>query len=275
MAAVVLLLAGSLNAHAAAGMVRMSDQAPVEFERFLEDVGSAEVLFIGDTHDDITVHQKQLEIIRGLYSKNRKLAIGLEMFTSDSQQALDDWSNGKLDEKVFVAIYAMNWSYDWSMYRDIFLFARENRIPLIALNVPKPIIAKVVRQGGKALTDLDRKDLPPGPWTLNPRQSMYLKRIREQVFGDRPSPIPRQNFDDAQALRNQTMAFNIAKFRKASPGRTVVVIAGSWHAIKNGAPESLKEYGKSTFKVVLPDLVEFSWLKPTAEDIDYLIPRSN
>lgn len=271
-----LLVTMSINANAATDLVRMADKAPVEFGRFVEDIGRSDVIFIGDTHDDRELHEKQLKIIRGLYARSPQLAIAVEMFTADSQRHLDDWTNGRLQERDFVAIYAMNWSYDWRLYRDIFIFARDNHIPMIALNVPKPVIAKVVRQGAKALTEEERKDLPPGgSWVLNPRQAQYLRRIRGQVFGNRPSPIPTANFDEAQALRNEAMAYNIAKFRKQTPERKVVVIAGSWHSIKNGAPESLKGYGSSTYKVVLPDLVEFAWLKPTAEDIDYLITRGD
>lgn len=271
-----LLVTMNINANAATNLVRMADKTPVEFGRFVEDIGRSDVIFIGDTHDDRELHEKQLKIIRGLYARSPQLAIAVEMFTADSQRHLDDWTNGRLQERDFMAIYAMNWSYDWRLYRDIFIFARDNHIPMIALNVPKPVIAKVVRQGAKALSEEERKDLPPGgSWVLNPRQAQYLRRIRGQVFGNRPSPIPTANFDEAQALRNEAMAYNIAKFRKQTPERKVVVIAGSWHSIKNGAPESLKQYDSSSAKVVLPDLVEFAWLKPTVEDIDYLITRGD
>jgi uncharacterized iron-regulated protein len=204
------------------------------------------------------------------------LAIGLEMFTADSQSLLDDWINGKIEEKEFIGIYARNWSYDWRLYRDLFIFARDNHIPMIALNVPKTTIAKVVRQGAKSLSEIDRTELPPGlRWSLPTRQSEYLRRIRELAFGNAPTRIPVANFEEAQALRNNTIAYNIVKYRRKSPERKVVVILGTWHAIKNGAPECLKYYGSSTYKVVLPNLVEFSWLKPTAEDVDYLISRGD
>jgi len=270
----MLLLCNSLTANAASKVVRASDKASVELRQMVEDAGRADAVFIGDTHDDKRLHQKQLEVVRALHAQDPRLAIGLEMFTTDSQRYLDDWTSGKIDEKDFVAIYAKNWSYDWSLYRDIFIFARDNRLPMIALNVPKALIAKVVRQGGKALSESDRKELPPGvSWTLHPRQAEYLKRIREEVFRNAPARFPTANFDEAQALRNDTMAYSIAKFRERSPRSKVVVIVGTWHAIRNGVPESLKKYASLTNKVVLPDLVEFAWLKPSPEEVDYLIPR--
>ncbi len=273
---IVILLSTGIGAHAAMEIVGMSRKGPVDFGAFVEDIGRTEVVFIGDTHDDSRIHGKQLEIIRALYAGNPKLAIGLEMFTTDNQSSLDDWTTGKLEEKEFVPIYARNWSYNWNLYRDLFIFARDNHIPMVALNVPKTIIAKVVRQGAKSLSESDRMGLPPGlNWTLSPRQTEYLRRIREQAFGNAPPRIPVANFQEAQALRNSTFAYSIVKYRRQFPERKVVVIAGTWHAIKNGAPESLKDYGSATYKVVLPDLIEFGWLKPTAEDVDYLIPRGD
>jgi uncharacterized iron-regulated protein len=272
--ATILLMATSIGADAATSMVRMADRTPVDVRSFVDEVGGADVVFLGDTHDDNNLHKNQLEIIQALYAKTPKLAIALEMFTADNQRYLDYWSNGQLTERDFADFYAKNWSYDWRLYRDIFIFVRDKQIPMVALNMPKSVAAKVVRQGAQGLNEGDKTYLPPGgPWPLNPRQAEYLRRIRSQVFGNPASPIATRNFDDAQALRNQTMAYHLAEFRKANPGRKVVVIAGSWHAIKNGVPASLKDYGTSSSKVVLPDLVEFKWLKPTTDDIDYLIPR--
>jgi len=272
----VMVLSASIGANAAMEIVGMNGKGPVDFGTFVEDIGRSEVIFIGDTHDDSRIHVKQLEIIRALYAGNPQLAIGLEMFTTDSQRYLDNWTAGKMEEKEFAAIYAKNWSYDWSLYRDLFIFSRDHHIPMIALNVPKAIIATVVRLGAMSLSESDKSELPSDlHWTLSPRQAEYLRRIREQAFGNVPTRIPAANFEEAQALRNSTFAYNIAMYRRKFPELKVVVIAGTWHAIKNGAPECLKDYGGSTYKVVLPDLVEFGWLKPTAEDVDYLIPRGD
>lgn len=274
--ATALLAATSVRSNAAMEVTGMSakGKTPVEFGKFVDDVGRSDVIFIGDTHDDILVHGEQLEIVRALYAKNPRLAIGLEMFTTEGQKALDDWSAGKMEEKEFVAVYAKHWSYEWRQYRDLFIFARDNRIPLIALNVPKPLMAKVVRLGAKGLDENDRKELPPGAsWTLSARQADYLRRIREQAFANVPPRFPIANFNDAQALRNYSIAYQVVKYRSKAPESKVVVIAGTWHAIKNGAPDNLKEYGKASYKVILPDLKDFTWLVPTAEDVDYLIPQ--
>ena len=267
-----LLIGTNTNAYAVSPILKVSDKRTVEFMQFIEDIERSDVIFIGETHDVRKQHDNQLDIIRSLNARKVPLAIGLEMFSADSQQQLDDWSKGKLEEQEFRIIYAKNWSYDWQLYRDIFIFARDNHIPMIALNVPKPIISKVMRQGSAALDDTDKKELPPHiSWTLNPPQTEYLRRITAQVFGNKPAVIPFARFCEAQALRNNAIAWNISNYREKSPKSKVIAITGTWHAIKNGAPEQLKQYGSLNYKVILPELPEFVIQNVTPDEADYFI----
>ena len=235
------LLGANISAFAAPQIIDVRNKKPVAYKQLIDDLKGSNVTFIGETHDVKMQHKNQLDIIQSLHEKNDSVAIGLEMFSTDYQQQLDDWSNGRLDEQDFKKIYAKNWSYDWQLYRDIFIYARDNRIPMIALNVPKPIISKVVRQGSAALNDMDKKEIPPHiSWTLNAAQTEYLRRISAQVFGNKAIRRPPSNFCEAQALRNSVMAWAISKYEEKNPKSDVIVLTGTWHAIKNGAPEQLK-----------------------------------
>ena len=143
----------------------------------MADMESSDVIFVAETHDNKKNHELQLDVIRSLRAKKIPLAIGLEMFQTDYQGHLDDWIEGRMTEQSFKAVYARNWSYDWSFYRDIFIFARDNRIPMIALNIPKEIVIKVARQGFASLTPEERKNLPAGvTCDLNKPQTEFLKR---------------------------------------------------------------------------------------------------
>jgi len=268
---IVVLMGSYINAHAAKFM-QVSDKRAVKFTQLIAEIDGSDVIFLGETHDVKKQHDNQLEIIRALYAKKVPLAIGLEMFASDNQRQIDDWIGGKLDEQDFKLIYAKNWSYDWLLYRDIFMFARDNHIPLIALNIPKPIISKVVLQGSAALNDNDKKEIPPHiSWTLNAPQTENLKRIYMQVFGNKPVRISFTNFCEAQALRNNGMAWTISKYRDNYPKDKIVVITGTWHAIKNGVPEHLKQYGNTRYKVILSELPELNLQNVTLKEADYIM----
>lgn len=266
----ILLMVPYVNAHAAR-LASVSDRKAAELAEAVKNVEGADVIFIGETHDNAQHHAAQLDIVRSLHAKKVNMAIGLEMFTPEDQQKLDEWTAGKLDEETFKPIYARNWSYGWDLYRDLFIFARDNRIPLIALNIPKKVMAKVVAQGGSALKE---SEIPPKiSWTLNEYQSGYMKAIARQVFGSSPPARLLTRLSEAQALRNTGMAWNVAKYRKTHEADKVVVLAGTWHAVKNGVPELLLVYDKLTYKVILPELPEFTLENATAGEADYLILR--
>lgn len=266
----VLLLVMCINAHGAQ-FAGVSDKQGADLAEVVKNVAGADVIFVGEIHYNAKHHKAQLDIIRSLHGKKLPIAIGLEMFTPEDQQALDDWSSGKLNEESFLPIYARNWSYGWQLYRELFIFARENHIPLLALNIPKAVIAKVMADGPSALQE---SEIPPKiSWTLNEAQADYMRIIARQVFGSNPPDSMIARFSKAQALRNSGMAWNIAKYRQKHAAAKVVALAGTWHAVKNGVPELLSAHGKLTYKVILPELAELNLENATVSDTDYLIMR--
>jgi len=266
----ILLLILSLNGHAAQ-FAGVSDKQGADLAEVIKNVERADVIFIGEIHYNALHHKAQLDIVRSLHAKKYPLAIGLEMFTPEDQQALDDWTVGKLTEESFLPIYSRNWSYGWQLYRDLFMFARDNHIPLIALNVPKTVIAKVMAGGPPAL---QANELPPKiSWILNESQANYMRIISRQVFGSTPPDGMVARFSQAQALRNSGMAWNIARYRQKSAAAKIVVLAGTWHAVKNGVPDLLPVYGKLTYKVFLPELTELNLENATVNEADYLIMK--
>jgi uncharacterized iron-regulated protein len=265
-----LLLVPCVNAHAAQ-FAGVADKKGADLAAVVKDVERADVIFIGEIHYNSQHHKAQLDVIRSLQAKKIPIAIGLEMFTPEDQQRLDDWTGGKLDEESFLPIFSRNWSYGWQLYRDLFMFARDNHIPLIALNIPKPLIAKVMDQGATAL---QASELPPDiSWSLNAAQAEYMKIVSRQVFGDTPPARFVARLNAAQALRNSGMAWNIANYRQKHESTKIVVLAGTWHAVKNGVPERLASYGKFKYAVILPELVELNLDNATSKEADYLIMR--
>ncbi len=265
-----LVFISCISAHAVQ-FARVSDRKPADLAEVVRNVEGADAIFIGEIHDNPQNHAAELDILRALVAKKIPLALGLEMFTPDDQQKLDDWTAGNLDEESFKPVYARNWTYGWPLYRDLFLFARDNHIPLVALNIPKPVVSKVMSQGPAALQE---SEIPPKiSWTLNEAQNTYMRTIARQVFGNTPPPRLLTRLSAAQALRNSGMAWNIAQYRQKHPGVKVVALAGIWHAVKNGVPELLPEYGVLTYKVILPELPEFDLEKATVKEADYLMLR--
>jgi uncharacterized iron-regulated protein len=270
----IIVCCTALQANAFAGGVitRMSDRKTVNFSQMIADSEGSDVIFVAESHDNKKHHEIQLDVIRTLWAKKIPLAIGLEIFQADNQRQLDDWIEGRITEEIFKAVYARNWSYDWSLYRDIFIFARDNRIPMIALNIPKEIVLKVARQGFASLTPEERKILPSGvTCDLNNPQTEFLKRTFQEVFKHEANGKVFTYFCEAQAVRNSGMAMIIANNQKRHPGRKLVALAGTWHAVKHGIPERLASIESLRYKVILPEIAELGTRNATSAITDYLI----
>ena len=69
------------------------------------------------------------------------------MFREPQQAILDRWVQGELTEFEFLKAskWYDSWGYDFGAYRDLLLFAKENRIDVIALNPSKDLQQTVSR----------------------------------------------------------------------------------------------------------------------------------
>lgn len=134
---------------------------PAQFADRLRDT---RVLFIGEEHTNGEFHRVQLRAIEALHAAGRKVIIGLEMFPWGENVALQQWTRGELDEPSFLETsrWYEVWSHHWGHYRDIFFFARDQRLRLVGLNAPREVVRAVRASGGfDGLDPAARSRLPP------------------------------------------------------------------------------------------------------------------
>jgi uncharacterized iron-regulated protein len=261
-----------VSSYAEGAITRIYDRQPVSFSEMMADAQSSDVVMVAETHDNKKHHELQMDVLRSFQTKKLSLAIGLEMFQTDYQKQLDDWVEGRMSEQNFKEIYAKNWSYDWSLYRELFMFARDNRIPMVALNIPKGVVFRVARNGFASLTSEERKSIPFGiTCDINKPQTEFLKKTFEGVFGHEAKGKVFTYFCEAQAVRNSGMAMIIANYRKSNPGRKLVAITGTWHAVKHGIPDRLTNLKNLSLMVILPEISELGRRNTTSDIADYLI----
>lgn len=253
-------------------ITRVSDGAPLTVPQLAAAASLSEVVLIGESHDDPYHHELQLELLKALQPGKSPLAIGLEMMQSDAQKELDGWVAGSLGEPEIRQAFERNWS-DWELYRDIFIFARQHRIPMVALNVPINIVRKVSRDGFASLTPEERKNLPPGTsCDLNSRQIAFLRKSFGDVQYHLQSGKKFNNFCEAQTVRNSGMAVAITRYLAKEPRRKLVVLTGVWHAVKYGIPEQLRRLGSGLhFTVILPETPYLNSGNSGENEADYLV----
>lgn len=254
-----------LNACSVSQAMRVYDRQMVSVDSMISDVSEARLILVGERHNVPAHHRLQLEVIKGVRETGKEVALGLEMFEGVSQSMLDAWVAGKVSETSLVNLYRWNWrNLPWPLYRDILIYARENKVPVVGLNAPRDLVEKVSRQGIESLTTAELNLLPEG--VTAPIMERTYKAIRTTF------PVHLANFRymvEAQVLRNRVMARRIDDYLESHPATVMIVIAGGGHVReKGGIPQELKT---QRYKIILPPVPGLTEHEITTGDANYLI----
>ena len=101
-----------------------------DFEVMLADIAAADVVFVGEQHDDPNTHRLETAILQGLLRRGRATTVSLEMFERDVQGTLDAFLAGRIDEAAFLAA-ARPWPRYATDYKPLVEVATANRWPVI------------------------------------------------------------------------------------------------------------------------------------------------
>ncbi len=225
-----------------------------DLDGLIKKLTAVQVVHVGEIHDRFEHHLNQLAIIRGLHAKHPDLVIGMEFFQQPFQPYLDQYIAGTLSEGEMLrkTEYFSRWSYDYRLYRPILQFARDRRIPLIALNIPRELTQKVSRQGLAMLTPEERAQIPA---EMDRSDALYRQRL-EQIFAEHPMKERNsfENFLDAQLLWDEGMADRAAQHFRAHPNGHMVLLAGAGHLVHGqGIPSRLARRVAVRSSVVIND----------------------
>ncbi|MFH1984987.1 MAG: ChaN family lipoprotein [Pseudomonadota bacterium] len=242
---------GILSSYPVGTVVSSALGGPVTLDALTADLASASVVYVGETHTDPAHHQVQLTVIERLLERGRPLVIGMEMFDRSYQHVLDGWSAGSFDWEAFLrgTHWYANWRYPDSLYAPVLAVARDRGIPLVGLNIPFHIPAKISIGGAESLTDADRIWLPEKIDTSNTAHRAYV-----QAVFDSHHIAGRDNFENfytAQCVWEDTMAEAIARY--AGTEKTMVVIVGNGHIVNRyGVPDRAFRLTGLPYRTVIP-----------------------
>jgi uncharacterized iron-regulated protein len=209
-------------------------------EQIIPNLADKRVVFVGETHDRYDHHLNQLSIIKGLHERVPELVIAMEFFQQPYQEHLDAFVAGEIDEAQLLhrTEYFRRWGYDYRHYRPILQYARENGIPLLALNVPQEVTRRISEVGLAGLSDEERAWVPAD---IAPVEGEYRERLRE-IFEMHPM-TPTGDFDrflEVQLVWDEGMADRAARYLEERPEGHMVVLAGMGHlAYGSGIPQRL------------------------------------
>jgi uncharacterized iron-regulated protein len=250
----------------------------VTIETVVAAMDKAQVVFIGETHNDAVGHRVELQLLQAAAARynqsgGRTLALSLEMFERDVQTTLDEYLGGLILEKQLISD-ARPWNNYQSDYRPLVEFAREKSMPVIAANVPTRYANRVARLGRSSLAALSpaaKVWLAPLPYgeASAPYAAKFQRAMQGMGGGHEGNAM--QNFLDAQVLRDATMAHSIAQALKAGQKALVLHVTGIFHVEgRMGIPEQLERYRPQTRMIVIALVPASETPKTDAESLKKL-----
>jgi aminopeptidase N len=216
---------------------------------------ASRIIYVGEAHDQFAHHMNQLKVIKKIHDAGYQLAVGMEMFQKPYQQVVDDYLTGRIDEYTFLkkTEYFSRWRYDYNLYKPIVDYLKQQRIPLVALNIQGDLTRKVAREGMYDLPDKQKKQLPSD---MNFSNKMYRKDLN-QVFVVHNKQKDLQDFNyflQAQMVWDEGMAESAHRFLTNHPEHKMVILAGNGHIRhKYGIPDRLYRRNHEPFAVVVQD----------------------
>jgi len=209
-----------------------------DFEMMLADLAKADVVFVGEEHDDPVTHHLELAMLEGL-ARRRSIIVSMEMFERDTQAAVDDYLAGRINESEFLNI-SRPWPNYATDYRPLVEFARMKGWPVIAANVPRRYASQVARGGTSVLDQLPQAERDFVAAKISAPKDDYFKRFAE-MMGAHPIGTAGTNSEPgqmmerfylAQCVKDDTMAESIARAYKGSlePKPLIVHFTGAFHS---------------------------------------------
>ncbi len=215
------------------------------FEDIVTQLAAKQVIYLGETHDSFADHLLQLRIVQALQKKGLDIAIAMEMFPTESQAVLDEYL---LEDTLMTEVDFLRasrwfevWRYDWRLFRPIFNFCRQFKIPIYGINIDREIVKTVFASGNTDTLSNEQLDAIASDKDL--AIDGYVERLQLVHGFHADSPHGKKGiagFVQSQAIWDESMAENIFEILKSNPLKTVVVIAGAQHTRKDsGIPPRL------------------------------------
>lgn len=209
-----------------------------DFEALAAEAAKADVVFMGEQHDDPGTHRMELALLEAIGRRRNDVVVALEMFERDAQGTLDSYLNGEIPEDAFLKA-SRPWPNYAADYRPLVELAKAKGWRVVAGNVPRRIANAVAGKGIGAVAQLPDSARRWAAETFSCPKDDYFDRfaitMKQHPMGPGPAPSAAemaqmtQTFYEAQCVKDDTMAESIARVRaKGAP--LVVHFNGAFHS---------------------------------------------
>lgn len=206
-------------------MIFNQDGKKTTYSSMLKAASGADIVFIGELHNNPISHWIELEMTGDLFmERGSELIIGAEMFERDDQLIIDEYLAGLYTSDKFEPEVKL-WKNYKTDYKPLLEFAKNHQLRFIATNIPRRYASMVNRGGFEALDTLTTQAkgyFAPMPIPYDPEVKSY--RDMMEMGGEHVT----ENLPKAQASKDATMAWSILE--NYSDGKLFIHYNGSYHS---------------------------------------------
>ena len=203
----------------------MRSRSFIDEATLLARIEKANVLLLGETHDNPQHHELQLKLLKARIDSGARPALVMEQLDADSQPALDAALAGSDHDKTLKAVTGLIKFTDWQFYRPYLVTALDNKLPVIAANISSQQLQPVIWNGFSAYdADALKRMAVEEVWSES-RENYMLRHMGGAHCGQVRDTL-REGLARGQRLRDALMADSAI----SGIGRGIVAIVGSSHA---------------------------------------------
>ena len=198
----------------------------VSYKEMIENIKDADIVFIGELHNNAISHWLELEITKSLFETNKNMVLSAEMFEADNQLIMNEYLNGNINKKKFEAEMRL-WPNHSTDYAPLVDFAKENNLNFVAANIPRRYASAVYYDGFEGLDKFSKEAksyMAPLPIKYDTTLACYAGMLKMTGMNGHGAV----NLPKSQAMKDATMAHFIKENWKQ--GQTLIHYNGAYHS---------------------------------------------
>jgi len=208
--------------------------AAMTWDEAVERMSAADVILIGERHDDGLAHALQLAVLQAMIEVEPATALSMEMLERDEQLIVDDYFDGIIDAEKFATLtHSTTWSGEgsWvSWYQPLIDAVKGADGTVVAANAPRRYVRLARTDGYERLAEIPapRSGMFVEPIELD--DGAYRERF-DEVMNSMGNEVETASLDAtfrSQMMWDATMAASIVDALEAGSPRVVHVV-GQFH----------------------------------------------
>ncbi len=212
----------------------------IVLKEMVDNLGDYDVIFFGEFHENRILHSLEIELLKMFHHNNKNMIVSLEMFERDVQPVLDEYLSDGISEENFLA-NSRPWPNYETDYKPLVEYAKENKLTIIAANIPRRYANMISKQGLNALDSLsveEKKFVTKKHVVFEDEYNeRFINTMKEEMAHSSKMPKGmKMNLDliyAAQCIKDDTMAESILKYHRIPPRKKVIHFNGDFHSRKH------------------------------------------